>query len=97
LPQLTRFIAPRIIVQPKPALDPLLFKHFGQVLAGRVSKPEHSCSHIASLWTIVDPGNPDLVDTLGVERHPFRPSTFYFRGHSGSSAGLPSHSRRSSD
>jgi sigma54-dependent transcription regulator len=46
---------------------------------------------------IVVTGNPDLVDTLGVERHPSRHSSFYFNGHSGSSAGLLSHSGRSSD
>jgi hypothetical protein len=45
----------------------------------------------------VVPGNPDLVDTLGVEAQPFRYPSFYLNGHSGSSAGLRSHSGRSSD
>jgi serine/threonine protein kinase len=47
----------------------------------------------------VVPGNPDLVDTLGLEPHPFPHPSFYFNfnGHSGSSAGLLSRSGRSSN
>jgi hypothetical protein len=43
------------------------------------------------------PGDSDLVDTLGVEPHPFLHTDFYVSGRSGSGAGLPSHSGRSSD
>ena len=45
----------------------------------------------------VVPGNPDLVDTLEVEPHPFCHPSFYVDGRSGSGAGLPSHSGRPSD
>ena len=43
------------------------------------------------------PGNPDVVDTLGVEPHPFRHPSFYVDGRSDSGAGLLSHSCRPSD
>jgi putative transposase len=45
----------------------------------------------------VVPGNPDLVDTLRVEPHPFLHASFYVDGRSDSGAGLLSHSGRSSD
>jgi hypothetical protein len=42
-------------------------------------------------------GNPDLVDTLGVEPHPFLHTSFYVNGRSVSGAGFPSRSCRASD
>jgi hypothetical protein len=52
---------------------------------------------LATRHSPVVPGNSDLVDTLAVEPHPFLHPSFYVNGHSGSIAGLPSHSRRPSD
>jgi len=60
----------------------------------RIRLSSWTCTSQASYsgdLTVV-PGNPDLVDTLEVEPHPFCHPSFYVDGRSGSGAGLPSHS-----